>query len=105
VNDMPSSESLAHSGAVRAIGLCRRGAVGDGIALYQKVLKKHWRPLPVGVHLKFLRSFGLPDAADIIRGRRLRHPNQLVQATRASMSRSALHIFIRKPMCWTASNG
>jgi hypothetical protein len=69
VNDMPSSEAVAHSDAVRAIGLCRVGAVGDGIALYQKVLKNCsgvWSP-PVGVHLKFLQSFGLPDVADIIR--------------------------------------
>src|SRR6516164_5110969 len=67
VNGMPSSENLAHSDATRAIGLCRTGAVEDGIALYQKVLKKRPWSLPVGVHLKFLQSLGLPGAADIIR--------------------------------------
>jgi hypothetical protein len=68
VNDTPSPETSAQSDAARAIALCRMGAVGDGIALYRKVLKSEvaWL-LPVGLHLKMLQSFGLHDAADTIR--------------------------------------
>jgi hypothetical protein len=68
VNHTPSPESSAQSDAARALGLCRTGAVADGIALYRKVLKRHLaRPLPVGVHVKLLQSFGLHDAAEIVR--------------------------------------
>jgi hypothetical protein len=68
VSDTLSPETLAQSDAAKAIALCRTGAVGEGIALYQKVLKRyHGATLPVGVHLKLLQSFGLHDAADIIR--------------------------------------
>src|ERR1700683_41023 len=68
VSDTLSPETLAQSDAARAIALCRIGAVGDGIALYPKMMKRyHGATLPVGVHLKLLQSFGLHDAADIIR--------------------------------------
>src|SRR6476660_4466211 len=67
-NDTLSRETSARSDAARAIALCRTGAVADGIALYRKVLKSDvaWF-LPVGLHLKLLQSFGVHDAADIIR--------------------------------------
>jgi hypothetical protein len=56
VNDTPSLETSVQSDAVRAIALCRTGAVGDGIALYRKLLKTHvaWL-VPVGLHLKTLQ--------------------------------------------------
>ena len=67
LNDSLSPGASAQSDAARAIALCRTGAVGDGIALYRKALKRKDRPLlPVGVHLKMLQSFGLHDEADII---------------------------------------
>src|SRR5262245_47845951 len=67
-----SPETLEESGcdAVRAIALCWKGAIEDGIALYKKVLKTHPhvdRPLPVGVHLKILESMGLYHVSNIIR--------------------------------------
>ena len=66
--DTLSPETLAQSDAARAIALCQTGAVEDGIALYRKVLKRDRSgTLPVGVHLKLLQSFGLHDAANIIR--------------------------------------
>jgi hypothetical protein len=68
LNDAFSPETSAHLDAAEAIALCRKGAVGDGIALYRKALKRnHAGALPVGVHLKLLGSFGLHDAADTIR--------------------------------------
>ena len=67
VNDAASPTTAAQSDAAKAIALCRTGAVEDGIALYRKVLKRNRGTLPVGVHLKLLQSFGLRDAADIIR--------------------------------------
>jgi hypothetical protein len=67
-HDTLSPESSARSDAARAIALCRTGAVGDGIALYRKVLKNHLAGfLPVGMHLSLLQSFGLHDAADTLR--------------------------------------
>jgi len=65
LNDTRSPEISAESNTARAIALCRTGAVGDGIALYRKVLNSFGN-LPVGVHLKLLQSFGLHDAAEII---------------------------------------
>ena len=41
VNDTLSPETSAQSYAAKAIALCRSGAVGDGIALYRKVLKRY----------------------------------------------------------------
>ena len=67
VNDGLSPDTSAQSGAARAIALCRTGAAADGIALYEKVLKRNRGTLPVGVHLNLLQSFGLHDAADVIR--------------------------------------
>lgn len=61
-------ETSAQSEAARAIALCRKGAVQEGVALYRKLLDRDLTsPLPVGVHLKMLQSFGLTDAADTIR--------------------------------------
>jgi hypothetical protein len=66
MNDTASPQ-ISPADAARAIELCRAGAVGDGIALYQKVLEARLeRFVPVGLHLKMLRSLGLHHAADII---------------------------------------
>jgi hypothetical protein len=56
--------------AMNALALCRSGAVRDGIDSYRQVLKAEYdlrRNLPVALHLKFLESEGLNDAAGAIR--------------------------------------
>ena len=52
--------------AAKALALCRDGAVREGIGLYKQVLKAAY-DLPVAVHLRFLESIGLSDAAAEIR--------------------------------------
>jgi hypothetical protein len=67
-DDLSQSLVSARSDAAKAIALCLTGEVADGVALYRKVLKTHaGSHLPAGVDLKMLQSFGLNDAADVIR--------------------------------------
>jgi hypothetical protein len=64
-----TSNSLAAT-AIKALALCRAGAVHDGIGLYKQILETEYnlrRHLPVALHLRFLESMGLHDAAAGIR--------------------------------------
>jgi len=64
-----SSNSIV-ANAIKAIALCRDGAIDDGIGLYRQVLKADYdlrKNLPIALHLKFLESMGLNDAAASIR--------------------------------------
>jgi hypothetical protein len=54
--------------ATKALTLCRRGAIHDGIGLYKQILKCDLRKiLPIAFHLRFLESMGLNDVAAAIR--------------------------------------
>ena len=67
-----ADRSLSAADAQRAISLCTKGAIDDGIALYRQVLEaKNARAeslrLPVGIHLQCLEQLGLEQVAQIIR--------------------------------------
>jgi hypothetical protein len=56
--------------ALKALALCRAGAVHDGIELYKQVLEVEYnlrKNLPIALHLRFLENMGLNDAAVAIR--------------------------------------
>ena len=56
--------------AMKALALCYAGAVDDGVRLYKQVLKAEYdlrKYLNVALHLRFLESLGLKDAAAAIR--------------------------------------
>src|SRR5262245_11007814 len=58
------------SDAIKALVLCRNGAVDDGIGLYKQLLKADYelrKNLPIALHLRFLEGMGLNDAAASIR--------------------------------------
>jgi hypothetical protein len=64
--------SLSATDAQRAISLCAKGAIDDGIALYRQVLKAKSEgaepfSLPIGIHLQCLEQLGLEQAAQVIR--------------------------------------
>jgi Putative 2OG-Fe(II) oxygenase len=65
----PSSNSII-ANSVKALALCRGGAIHDGIGLYKQILKAKYdlrKNLPVALHLRFLENMGLNDAAAAIR--------------------------------------
>src|SRR5262249_47244170 len=56
--------------AIKAIALCRAGAVQDGVGLYKEILKDDYdlrKNLNVALHLRFLESMGLNDEAAALR--------------------------------------
>jgi hypothetical protein len=64
-----SSDSIV-ANTSKALALFRAGAVDDGIVLYKQILKVEYdlrKNLPVALHLGFLESMGLKDAAAEIR--------------------------------------
>jgi hypothetical protein len=67
--DDPSSNPVL-ANAIKALALCRSGAVHDGVELYKRVLMAEYdlrKYVPVVLHLRFLESMGLNDAAAAIR--------------------------------------
>ena len=66
--DDPSSNP-AVANAIKALALCRSGAIHDGVELYKRVLKAEYdlrKYVPVVLHLRFLESMGLNDASAAI---------------------------------------
>ena len=67
-----AERSLSAADAARAISLCSKGAIDEGIALYRQVLKARNEraegpKLPVGLHLQYLEQLGLEQVAQVIR--------------------------------------
>jgi hypothetical protein len=66
--DASSNSTVAT--ALKALALCRAGAIHDGVELYKQVLEVEYnlrKNLPIALHLRFLENMGLNDAAAAIR--------------------------------------